>query len=143
MLRFLYKFSITILIVLILFLVYLSTIGLETDRFDTLIKKNANSVNDNVKFDFNKTNIYLDIRGLKLLVKLKKPKIIIKDNEINLLKLNLYLSLKSFYKSNFLLERANIGFAKNSIKDLAKVTNFFLPKIINNQLKKVFVEGNL
>ena len=114
--RFLYKFSISILIILILFLVYLSTVGIETKRFDTLIKNKANSVNENVKLDFNKTNIYLDIRGLKLLVKLKEPKVIIKNNEINLLKLNLYLSLKSFYKSDFLLERANIGFAKNSNK---------------------------
>ena len=34
--------------------VYLNFIGLETDKFDTLIKDKANAVNKNIKLDFNK-----------------------------------------------------------------------------------------
>ena len=32
---------------------------------------------------------------------------------------------------------------ENDIKDLTKITNIFLPKIINKQLNKIFHKGNL
>ena len=124
-------------------IIFLSYFGLETDKFDSFIKSKANEVNENVKLEFNKTKIYLDVSNLKLLLKLQNPKVLLKNNEINLSKLDLFLSLKSFYTSDFLLEKANIAFEKNDIKDLTKVTNIFLPKIINKQLNKIFAKGNL
>ena len=58
-------------------------------------------------------------------------------------KIDLFLSLKSFLSSDFLLKRAEISFAKNDIKDLTKVTNIFVPTIINKQLNKIFAKGKL
>ena len=143
MVKFIFRFLIFFLIIIILFIIYLSYFGIETNKFNSLIKKKANTVNNNIKFEFNKTKIHLDFKDLKLLVKLKNPRILLKDNEINLIKLNLYLSLKSFYNSDFLLERANIAFEENDIKDLTKITNLFLPRIINKQLKRIFTKGSL
>ena len=70
MIKFLLRFLFTILIVLTLSIIALSYFGLETNRFDYLIKNKANSVNNNLKLDFNKTKIYLKVSELKLLVKL-------------------------------------------------------------------------
>ena len=131
---------VTIIILTILFLTYL---GIETDKFDVLIKNKANEVNKYVKLDFKRTKIYLNPLELNLAVRLKNPKILVKKNEIDLSKLDLYLPLRSFVTSDFMLEKAQIAFVKNDIKDLTKVTNIFLPKIINNQLNKIFHEGNL
>ena len=108
-----------------------------------LLKARPTKLTKKVKLEFNKTKIYLDISNLKLLLKLQYPKVLLKNNEINLSKLDLLLSLKSFYTSDFLLEKANLAFEKNDIKDLTKVTNIFLPKIINKQLDKIFTKGNL
>ena len=69
-------------------------------KFDALIKKKANEVNQNVKLEFNKTKIHLNLIELNLEVKLNEPRIIIKDKKINLSKLNLFLSIKSFFSSN-------------------------------------------
>ena len=74
---------------------------------------------------------------------MQNPKILIKDNEIDLSKLDLFLSLKSFFSSDFLLRRAEVAFIENDIKDLTKITNIFLPKYINKQLNKVFTKGKL
>ena len=137
------KFFLSILSILLLIIIFLNYVGLETDKFDSLIKKRTNTVNKNIKIKFNKTKIYLDVLDLKLLVKLQSPKLVLKKNEINLSKLDLFLSLKSFYTSDFLLERASVGFEKNDIKDLTKITNIFLPRFINKQLKKVFEKGIL
>ena len=141
--KLLLKFLLLILSILFLLIIFLTYVGLETDRLDSLIKNKSNTVNSNIKIKFNKTKIYLDIKNLKILVKLQNPKVTLKKNEINLSKLNLSISLKSFYKSNFVLERVNIAFKKNDIKDLTKITNIFLPNFVNKQLKKVFKKGNL
>ena len=141
--KFFLRFFLLVLIVVVSGIIFLSYFGLETDKFDSFIKSKANTVNENVKLEFNKTKIHLDITDLKLLLKLQNPKVLLRNNEINLTKLDLFLSLKSFYTSDFLLEKANVAFEKNDIKDLTKITNIFLPKIINKQLNKIFAKGNL
>ena len=137
------KFFFLIITLVISAVIFLSYVGLETDKFDSLIKTKVNDVNEHVKLEFNKTKIHLNIRNLKLLLKLQKPKVLLKNYKINLSKFDLFLSLKSFYTSDFLLEKVDIAFKENDIKDLTKVTNVFLPKIINKRLKKIFVKGNL
>jgi len=94
--KLLLKFLLLVVSILFLLIIYLTYVGLETDRLDSLIKKKSNTINNNIKIKFNKTKIYLDIRNLKILVKLQNPKVVLKKNEINLSKLNLSISLKSF-----------------------------------------------
>ena len=98
-------------------------------------------VNQYIKLEFQKTEIHLNLKELNLAVRLQNPKILIGNNRIDLSKLDLFLSLKSFFSSNFLLKRAEVAFMENDIKDLTKITNVFLPKIINKQLNKIFAEG--
>ena len=141
--KFFYKFFLIIFITIISAVIYLSFFGIETDRFDGLIKSKANEVNQNIKLEFNKTKIHLNLKELNLAVKLQNPVILIKNNEINLSKIDLFLALKSFITSDFLLQRAEIAFFKNDIKDLTKITNIFVPRIINKQIKKIFSKGEI
>ena len=141
--KFLLRFFLLILLIIITAIIFLSYFGLETDKLDDLIKNKTNEVNQHVKLDFQKTRIHLNPIELNLTVKLQNPKILIKENEIILSKLDLFLPLRSFFTSDFLLQKAEISFIKNDIQDLTKITNIFLPKIINKQLKKIFSEGTL
>jgi len=141
--KYLLRFFILLLAIIFSFITYLSYFGIETDKFDSLIKEKANEVNQNVKLEFNKTIIHLNPTELNLAVKLKAPRIIIKNNQIDLSKLNIFLSIKSFFSSSFLLKRAEIAFRKNHIKDLTKITNIFVPKIINKQIDKIFKQGQI
>jgi len=141
MVKFFLRFFLIVLIVIVSIVIFLTYFGLETDKFDNLIKNKTNEINQNVKLQFQKTKIHLNPTELDLVVNLQKPKLLIKNNEIDLSKLDLFLSLKSFFSSDFLLERAEVAFIKNDIKDLTKITNIFLPKIINKQLNKIFAKG--
>ncbi len=141
--RFVIKFLIATLLIIIMVISYLSFVGIETDRFDNIIKKEANKINVNVKLNFKKTKIHINPTELNLTIKLQNPNIEIRKKEIILSKLNLFLPLKSFFTSDFILKKAEVAFYKNNIKDLTKITNLFLPKILNNQLNKVFLGGNL
>jgi len=141
--KFIFKFFSIFIISIGIIIAYLSYFGLETDKFDTLIKKKANEVNQNIQLEFNKTKIHLNIKELNLTVKLQNPKILVKNNEIVLSKIDLFLSLKSFITSDFLLQKAEIAFFKNDINDLTKITNVFVPRIINKQIKKIFSKGEI
>ena len=139
--KILLKFFIIILFIITTGIIALSYFGLETNRFDNIIKNKTNKINKNVQLDFNKTKIYLNIKELNLIIKLQNPKILIKKNEIKLTKFDLFLSIKSFYSSDFLIEKTIIGFQKNNIKDITKVTRIFIPRIINKKLNRIFSEG--
>ena len=141
MVKFLFRFFSIFAIITTIIIIYLSFFGLETDEFDSLIKNKANEVNKNVQLEFNKTKIYFNPKELNLAVKLQNPKILAKGKEIILTKIDLFLSLKSFINSDFLLQKAEIAFFKNDIRDLTKITNIFVPRIINKQIKKIFSKG--
>jgi len=141
--KFLLKSFILLLVATTTVVIYLSYFGIETDKFDSLIKNKANEVNKYVKLDFQKTKIHLNPTKLNLVIKLQNPKILVKGNEIILSKLDLFLSLKAFIISDFLLKRAEVAFIRNDIKDLTKITNIFFPKIVNKQLNKIFAKGSL
>ena len=68
--KFLLRFFILLLVIIFSFILYLSYFGIETDKFDALIKEKANEVNQKVKLEFNKTKIHLNPRELNLAVKL-------------------------------------------------------------------------
>ena len=143
MVKYLLRFFYFVLTLIFIILVFLSFIGIETDKFDKLIKSKANEVNRYFKLDFQKTKIYLNPTELNIVIKLQNSKILAKENEIVLSKLDLFLPIKSFFTSDFLLKRAEVSFAKNDIKDLTKVSNIFLPRIINKKLNKIFHRGKL
>ena len=141
--KFFLRFFLIVLIVVVSATIFLSYFGIETDKFDGLIKSKANEVNRYVKLGFKKTKIHINPTEFNLVVKLQNPKILVKKNEIILSKLDLFLSLKSFFSSDFLLKKAEVAFVKNDIKDLTKITSIFLPNIVNKKLNKVFHKGNL
>jgi len=141
--KFLLKFFFVLSISIILIIFYLSYFGIETDKFDDLIKEKANEVSRYAKLDFKNTKIHLNTKELNLAVKLQNPKILIKNNEIVLSRIDLFLPLKSFITSDFLLQRAEVAFFENDIKDLVKISNIFLPKFFNKKLNKIFSAGNL
>jgi len=141
--KFFLKSFLTVLLLAISIVIFLSYFGVETDKFDQLIKSKSNEINKYIKLDFKKTKIHLNPTELNLVVKLQDPKIIVKSNQIILSRLDLFLTLRSFFTSDFLLKRSEIAFKNNDIKDFTKITNIFLPKFINKKLKKIFHRGIL
>ena len=91
--KFFFSFFFIVLTTIVSVIIFISYFGLETDKFDDLIKSKANTVNNNVKLEFKKTKIHLDIIELKLIVKLQDTKVLVRNNEIDLSKLDLFLSL--------------------------------------------------
>ena len=64
--KFFLRFFLFILIIGIFAIIFLSYFGLETDKFDDLIKNKANEVNRYVKLEFKETKIHLDLKKMLL-----------------------------------------------------------------------------
>ena len=143
MFKFFYKFFLIFLITVSFLIIFFTYFGVETSRFDALIKSKANDINRFVKLDFKNTKIHLNPLKLNLSVRLQKPKILVKYDQISLSKLDFFIPLKSFLTSDFILQRSEVSFSKNDIKDLIKITNIFIPKILNKKLNKIFHQGSL
>jgi hypothetical protein len=132
--KFFLRFFLIVLIVAIFAVVFLSYFGIETDKFDGVIKNRANEVNQYVKLEFQKTKIHINPTKLNLEVKLQSPKILIKNNEVILSKLNLFLPLKSFLTkaiSAFFNKKSDVknDFNGKNRFSFDKITSLFLIKI--------------
>ena len=67
--KFFLRFFLIVLIVIVSIVIFLTYFGLETNRFNDLIKNKTNEINQNVKLKFQKTKIYLNPTELDLVVK--------------------------------------------------------------------------
>ena len=64
--KFFFRFFLLILIIAVSAIIFLSYFGVETDKFDGLIKGKANEVNRYIKIGFQKTKIHLNPTELNL-----------------------------------------------------------------------------
>ena len=70
--KFFLRFFLIVLITISFLIIFLIYYGLETNKFNYLIKNKANEVNQHIKLEFQKTKIYLNPAELNLEVKLQK-----------------------------------------------------------------------
>jgi len=61
--KFFLKFFLIVLITSVSAVFFLTYFGLETDKFDNLIKNKTNEINQYVKLEFQKTKIYQMIKN--------------------------------------------------------------------------------
>ena len=62
------KYFILLLSVLVILIVYFSTVGIETDKFNDQIKKRISLINKNIDIDLKKIQLTLDPSKLKIYV---------------------------------------------------------------------------
>jgi len=141
------KWTIRIFLILVAITVftlfYLSFYGLETDYFNSTIQNKVKSINPSFDLEFQKTNILLDLKKLELKVKVTKPKINFNNTSTDLSKLNLNISVKSFLKNEFALQRGEIGVVKTDIKKFIELANQIKPSPYLFIAKKIFNEGQI
>ena len=141
------KWTIRIFLILVAITVftlfYLSFYGLETDYFNSTIQNKVKSINPNFDLEFQKTNILLDLKKLELKVKVTKPKINFNNTSTDLSKLNLNISVKSFLKNEFALQRGEVGLVKTDIKQLIELANQVKPSPFLFIAKEIFNKGQI
>ncbi len=113
------------LILLTIGVLYLSYFGLETKRFNQVIKDKISETNSKIDIELNKVKIILNLSNFTVGIKTKNPNIIFENKKIRLEKIRSDFSIGSIFKKEFALKNAKITTKENSLKDIIKIGRIY------------------
>ena len=120
-------------------IIFLSTAGIKTNKFNNLINDKVKKFNSNLSLNINDVYLKLDISKSILKINTKDPKIKIEDQILNLSNIEINLDLIKFLNNTNSVLQIKVATKENSIKDLTNFLNLYsfnLPRfIIYNQIE--------
>ena len=119
--KILLKFFSFLIILSILFLVYLSFFGIETTRFNKLIKDEISKSSQKVNVKFDKVKILLNLTTFSINLKASNLDLLFDNKKIEIKDIATNFSLKSFILREFAIKNVSISTKDNKLKD---VVNF-------------------
>ena len=92
------KYFLLLLILIIIGVAYFSYFGIETKRFNQLIKNEIYQNNKKIDIDLKDVKIILDLTNFSIGLKTYNPSIIFKNKTVNLKKIETSFFIKSIFK---------------------------------------------
>ena len=121
---------------LILFsLVFLSTIGYETNKFNSILEKKITSNLLNTKINLNKIKIKIDFKNLSFYLTTLNPNIKYHDNDVRIKKVDTYINFKSLFVGKPNIDLINISSHKIKVNEIKEIIKFQKP----SNFKKFFL----
>ena len=147
MVRNIFRFIILVLLILFGAIGYLSTIGLETTKFNSLIKSNLKNIDDRIDVELNDVKLILNPIRFNLNIKTFGPAISYNDRKIELESIKSKISLSSIIdkkisSSNLIISTKLINI-ENVISFLKSVQNNPKLLIINKMINKGSMRADL
>ena len=133
--KIIYKIFIGLIAILLIIVVYLSTIGVKTDKFNSKIISQIKKIEPNIELRLNDVSVTLDLFDFGLNTKTIGPNLIYRDKIIKIETIKSNISIKSFIKNKFALTGISISTKSVAIKDLISFTRLF-----NNDPKLFILE---
>jgi len=129
-----------IFFILISFIVILSTLGIETNKFNNLISKKINLVNNSLKLELITVKFKLDIKEISLFLETNNPKIDYKKISIPTKNIKAYIDFISLIKSDPKIKKIYLALNEIQIEKLKKISISSKPSnltsFINNKIKQ-------
>ena len=127
---------------LIILILILSTIGIETNKFNNLIiakmsqEKNINLKLETIKFKINP-------KELSLFLETKNPEIIYRDLLVPVSNIKIYLDSLSLLKSDPIIKKASLKSKELDIIQISKLSSIIKPSTFKSLLNNKIKEGKL
>ena len=116
-------------------IIYLSTIGYETDKFNQLLEKNISSNVPNTKINIDKIKIKINIKNLSFFVTTIKPNIRFNNYKLNINKIDAFIDLKSLLSGNPRIKKINISSNDIDVSEIKNIVKYSKP----SSFKKFFL----
>ena len=129
------KYIPIVLGIFVLLTIYLSTVGIETEKFNNQIQNLVKQKNDKFDISLKKIKLTLDPLNFKINAKTIDTKIIFKGKLIELEYLKTQISLNSFLKSQLVTSQIEVSTKPILLKNFASFT-----RSINNRPELFFLE---
>ncbi len=112
------KLIIFLLLILGIVIFYLSYFGIETKRFNQLIKDRISKTNQNVDIELNKVKVILNLNNFTVGLNTIDPNIIFENKKIRVREIETNFSIKSFLNKEFAIRNLLINTRENKIKNV-------------------------
>ena len=138
--KIIYYLILLLFFILITFTIIISTIGINTDRFNDLIIKKINQTNSNINLKLSTIKFKLDVKEISLFIETINPQINYRNADVPAKKIKVYINFFSIIKSNPEIKKINLVFNQIDIVELKKISATFKPSnftsFINNKIKQ-------
>jgi len=150
--KIIYSLLLILILLIILFTAYLSTVGIETSRFNNIIISEIKKKEPNVQFSLDKIKIKFDIKKIQIYLSTVNPNILYQNIKIPIKEINLYTKIISILKSKNEINQAIISAENFNIKDIQhlatriKPSNFktyLLNNINGGEVEKITINVKL
>jgi hypothetical protein len=118
MIKIVYRLFISLTLIIALIVIYLSIIGIKTDKFNNQITLKVREINSNLDLKLNQVNIKLNPLSFTVNLKTLGTDLSYQDNIIQLENLKSQISLKSIFKNEFAISELAISTKSIALKDL-------------------------
>ncbi|MDC0418088.1 DUF3971 domain-containing protein [Pelagibacteraceae bacterium] len=149
--KFLYLSFLIFLLLFSSIAAYLSTIGIETSKFNNLIVKSIKENNPRVEIELEKIKIKLDIKKIQLFLSTENPKIIYQNIKIPITEIKIYTKINTFLNSKIQINQILFKVEKFKTKDIKKIAirikpsnfkTYLLNNINGGEVEKAFFDLN-
>ena len=118
--RLIFNLVLFIFISLIVLIVILSTLGIETNKFNKIIKNKA-AQTKNIDLELRSIKFKIDPKKLSLFLETEKPRITYSNVSIPVKSIKVYVDFLSILKSNPKIKKTNLVFEELDIYQLNKL----------------------
>ena len=136
-----------LLLSIIILIIALSTLGVETNRFNKIINQKINNYNNNINLNLKSIKFKIDIKELSLFLETLDPELNYRGTIIPSKNIRVYLNFASIIKSDTKIEKINIIFEKIDLKQFKKHAILFKPsnfsKFFQNNINNGLLDTNL
>jgi len=119
----------------IFLIIILSTIGIETNRFNNIISKKINQANNNVVVQLTTINFKLDIKEISLFLETINPQINYRNAAIPTENIKVYMDFISLIKSKPKINKINLILNELNINQLKEISVTLKPSNLSSFLK--------
>ena len=140
MIKKLIKFLLTLIVIFVLGISYLSFFGIDTPRFNEKIKNEIVKINKEINIELKTVKFLLNPFDLSVNIKTTAPKVIVQDNELKLEFIKTNISLKAFINNSFSIDDLQVSTKAIELSDFINFIRllknstelFLLDKIIKD-----------
>ena len=118
--KIIYYLILLLFFILISFMIIISTIGINTDKFNDLITKKINQTNSNINLKLSTIKFKLDVKEISLFIETINPQINYRNADVPAKKIKVYINFFSIIKSNPEIKKINLVFNQIDIVELKK-----------------------
>ena len=141
------KILLTVFLILIIAISYLSVFGIKTDKFNSQINNNILKINKKINLTLNDVKYLLNPLNFTINIKTKNPQILLEDIILGIKDIRTNISLKSLINHQFSINHLEFNTKEIKLNDIIALGRVFnnSPQlfVLNTIIKDGFISANV